>query len=166
MSAELKLQWKVPGSVHLQKVHLHLPRTSFLHCNLNKTEVGVFPAAGRQPLVVHSNLASGKVLGSKCVGAQMMPLAVPAWMCQYDGEFMAQKKTSLLASAAISRQNPTSLRRGLGWWTGSLLRIAENNAISLHHLVSQSALSASLSGLNSGKPNLGCPWNSCGCSAN
>lgn len=34
MSAELKLQWKVPGSVHLQRIHLQLPGTSFLHCSL------------------------------------------------------------------------------------------------------------------------------------
>lgn len=31
---------------------------------------------------------------------------------------------------------------------------------------SKPALSASLSGLNSWKPNLACPWNSCGCSSN
>lgn len=45
---------------------------------------GVFSAAGRQPLVVHGNPASGKMLGGECVGAQMMLSAVPAWMCQYD----------------------------------------------------------------------------------
>lgn len=45
---------------------------------------GVSWVAGSQPLVVHGNPASGKVLGGERVGAQMMLLAVLAWICQYD----------------------------------------------------------------------------------
>lgn len=40
--------------------------------------------AGRQPLVVHGNPTSGKMLGGECVGAQTTLLAVPARICQYD----------------------------------------------------------------------------------
>lgn len=36
----------------------------------------------RQPLVVHSNPASGSVLGAKGMGAKNMPFAVPAGGCQ------------------------------------------------------------------------------------
>lgn len=46
--------------------------------SVQQGNVGVFGAARRQPLVVHGNPASRKVLGSECVGAQMMLLAVPA----------------------------------------------------------------------------------------
>lgn len=36
--------------------------------SVEQGNLGVFPAAGRQPLVVHGNAASGKVLGVECVG--------------------------------------------------------------------------------------------------
>lgn len=36
--------------------------------SVEQGNLGVFPTAGRQPLVVHGNAASGKVLGVECVG--------------------------------------------------------------------------------------------------
>lgn len=55
--------------------------------------------------------------------------------------------------------------RELDWQTGLLLRTDENRAnLSLPLCFSKTALSGSLSGLNSWKPRPACPCNSCSCS--
>lgn len=102
MPTELEWRWKGPGQ-YISKRFIWIflePHLSAAICGTGQR--GRVPGGWEQPLVVHGNPASGKAPGGERVGAKMMLLAVPAWMCQCDLCINGSGNTPWWASAANS----------------------------------------------------------------
>lgn len=156
MSTALIRQWQVPGSVHLRRVHLHLPGTSFPCYHLWRWVTWeTAPGCPWQPR--HRESAGRWMCGSpddaiRCPSLNVSVSLVHVWL---------RKDTLISLSSYLKAESYFVQRGGLasnevhGW---ELLR----TCTSLSTCFSKSPLSESQLGRNSRKTRLAGPGNFCG----